>query len=223
MEETLSKAAEFAFLGVNKRSRRLQTIIQVWWYPPPEIWFKLNIDDSLSGNPSRVEGGGIIRNSHGEWVSGYARATRHTTSVVTELWALRDGINLCIDLNLTNVIIELDAKLVMDLLQNEEGRKNGNEVIIADCREGLKKIPRVRVQHCFREANMCVDALTRRGTFLFQDFVIFHSPHLMFLFWLVLMLLGLCMSEHTLFFMFLSEWSSPVYQKKNLFTIKCKK
>ena len=176
MEETLSKAAEFAFLGVNKRSRRLQTIIQVWWYPPPEIWFKLNIDDSLSGNPGRVEGGGIIRNSHGEWVSGYARATRHTTSVVTELWALRDGINLCIDLNLTNVIIELDAKLVMDLLQNEEGRKNGNEVIIADCREGLKKIPRVRVQHCFREANMCVNALTRRGTFLFQDFVIFHSP-----------------------------------------------
>ena len=35
---------------------------------------------------------------------------------------LRDGINLCIDLNLTNVIIELDAKLVVDLLQNEDGR-----------------------------------------------------------------------------------------------------
>ena len=172
---------------------------------------------------TELGGGGIIRNSHREWVSGYARAIGHTTIVAAELWALRDGINLCIDLNLTNVIIELDTKLVVDLLQNEEGRKNGNEVIIADYREGLKKILRVRVQHCFREANMCANALARRGTFLSQDFVIFHSPHLMFLFWLVLMLLGLCMSEHTLFFMFLSEWSSPVYQKKNLFTIKCKK
>ena len=46
-----------------------------------------------------------------------------TTIVAAELWALRDGINLCIDLNLTNVIIELDTKLVVDLLQNEEGRK----------------------------------------------------------------------------------------------------
>nr|POE84745.1 putative ribonuclease h protein [Quercus suber] len=137
---------------------------------------------SSSGNPGRAEGREIIRNSRGEWVSGYARAIRHTTSVAAKLWALRDGINLCIDLNLTNVIIELDAKFVVDLLQNEEGRKNGNEVIIADCREGLKKISRVRVQHCFREANMCANALVRKGAFLSQDFVIFHSPHLMFLF-----------------------------------------
>ena len=56
-------------------------------------------------------------------MSGYARAIGHTTIVAAELWALRDGINLCIDLNLTNVIIELDTKLVVDLLQNEEGRK----------------------------------------------------------------------------------------------------
>ena len=37
-------------------------------------------------------------------------------------------------------------------------------------------IPRTRVQHCYREANKCVDALARRGTLLSQDFVIFHSP-----------------------------------------------
>ena len=67
-------------------------------------------------------------------------------------------------------------KLVVDLLQNEDGRNNGNEVIIIDCREGLKKIPTLRIQHCFREANMCADALIRRGTFLSQDFVIFQSP-----------------------------------------------
>ena len=88
-------------------------------------------------------------------MSGFARAIGYTTSVAAELWALRDGINLCIDLTLTNVIIELDAKLVIDLLQNEDGRKNGNEVIIADCREGLKKIPTVRIQYYFREANVC--------------------------------------------------------------------
>ena len=56
MEETLSKAVEFDFFGVNKRSRRPQTIIQVRRYPPPEIWFKLNTNDSLSRNPDRAGG-----------------------------------------------------------------------------------------------------------------------------------------------------------------------
>ena len=130
------------------------------------MWFKLNTDGSSSGNPGRAGGCGIIRNSYGEWVSGFARAIGYTTNVAAELWALRDGINLCIDLKLTNVIIELDAKLVMDLLQNEDCRNNGKEVIIADCRKGPKKIPIVRIQHCFREANMCADALARRGVFL---------------------------------------------------------
>ena len=40
------------------------------------------------GNLSRVGGGGIIRDSKGDWVSGYARAIGFTTSVAAELSAL---------------------------------------------------------------------------------------------------------------------------------------
>ena len=47
---------------------------------------------------------------------------------------------------------------------------------MADCKAGLQKILRTRVQHCYREANKCVDALARRGALLSHDFVIFHSP-----------------------------------------------
>lgn len=64
-------------------------------------------------------------------MSGYARAIGHTTSVAAELWPLRDGINLCIELNLAKLSVELDVKLVIDLL------------IIADCKDGLQKILRV--------------------------------------------------------------------------------
>ncbi|KAL0016573.1 hypothetical protein SO802_003642 [Lithocarpus litseifolius] len=63
--------------------------------------------------------------------SRYARAIGHTSSVAAELWATRDGINLCIDLNLTNVVIELDAKIVVDLLLKDEGNMNDNDVIRA--------------------------------------------------------------------------------------------
>ena len=128
------------------------------------------------GNLSRVGGGGIIRDSKGDWVSGYARAIGFTTSVAAELWALWDGINLCIDLNLENVIIELDAKLLVDLLMKDERNSNSNEVIIVDCKEGLKRILRVKIQHCFREANKCADTLARSGAVSPHDFVVFQFP-----------------------------------------------
>ena len=110
-------------------------------------------------------------------VRGYARAIGHTTSVAVELWALRGGINLCIDLNLTNVLIEMDAKIVVDLLLKGEEKTHGNDVLIADCKEGLKKIPKVRIQHCYKETNKCADAFARRGALLSQDFLIFHSTN----------------------------------------------
>lgn len=83
--ETLAKAFEFANLGLNERLRRPVSSIQVRWYSPPANWFKLNSDSSSLGNLSGAGGGGIIRNSSGDWVSSYARAIGHITNVAAEL------------------------------------------------------------------------------------------------------------------------------------------
>ena len=64
---------------------------------------------------------------------------------------------------------------MVDMLQKNEGNSNSNDVILADCKEGLQKIPRVQVQHFFREANKCIDTLARRDALLSQDFVIYQS------------------------------------------------
>lgn len=82
---------------------------------------------------------------------------------------------MCIELNLPAVEIELDAKLVVDLLKKADGNLNGNDVYVTDCK-GPKKILRFKISHCFREANKCTDALAKRGALLSQDFVIFSSP-----------------------------------------------
>ena len=161
--KTIARASEFAFLGVNGKVRCPVVSVQVQWH-------KLNTDGSSLGNP------GLIRDSNGAWVSGYARAIGHTTSVAAESWAIRDGINLCINLNLANVVVELDAKIEVDLLLKEGRSMNDNDVIVANCREGLRRIPRVQVRHCYREANKCADALARRGAVSSHDFVIYQSP-----------------------------------------------
>ena len=69
--DILSKAAEYAFLGVNGNKKRNLGTIFIKWEPPPQHWYKLNTDRSSLGNPGRAGGGGIIRNSNGEWVGGY--------------------------------------------------------------------------------------------------------------------------------------------------------
>ncbi|KAK7848177.1 putative ribonuclease h protein [Quercus suber] len=98
------------------------------------------------------------------------------TSVVAELWALRDGIRLCIALKLPVVEIELDAKVVIDLVRKESKNLNNLDALVVDCKEGLKKILNVRLLHCFREANKCAYNLARRGTLLDQDFTVFIHP-----------------------------------------------
>nr|POE82533.1 putative ribonuclease h protein [Quercus suber] len=108
-----------------------------------EVWLRINCVSQQKSFSGRAGGGGLIRDPNGDWVCGYARAIGHTTSVAAKLWAIRDGINLCIEINLTNIVIELDAKIVVDLLLEDEGNMNVNDVIIVDCKAGLRRLPGV--------------------------------------------------------------------------------
>lgn len=66
--------------------------------------------------------------------------------------------------------------LVVDLIRNASHNPNENNTVVADCREGISRIPRVQIQHCYREASKCEDALARRGALLPHDFFVFDSP-----------------------------------------------
>ena len=101
---------------------------------------------------------------------------RYSTSVASELWPLRDGLRLCIALKLPVVIIELDAKLIVGLVQKSDGHQNCIDALVSDCKIELENIPRVQINNCYHEANKCADALARRGAMLSQDFVIFLDP-----------------------------------------------
>ena len=74
----------------------------------------LQITSKAGGGVGRGGGGGgLIRNANGEWISGYTRALRLLRMLQRNCGL---GINLCLSLNLPAVEIELDAKLVVDLL-----------------------------------------------------------------------------------------------------------
>lgn len=71
------------------------------------------MNGSLLGNPRLVGGGGVLRNEHGNWVIGFSRKIGIITSYLAELWALQDGLNICLSKNLLDVEVELDARLLL--------------------------------------------------------------------------------------------------------------
>lgn len=166
-----SKAIEFyALVDCLKPDRNLVNI-QIKWTPPPLGWFKLSSNGSSKGNPGKVGGGGLIRNSGGIWISGYARNIGSASSVLIELWALRDGFGFALSLGLAHLIVELDALVVVYFLDSFVDVHPVLWPLVDDYMLLLPRIPNSLVQHAYREANKSVDALARLGHALSSDFV----------------------------------------------------
>ena len=97
---------------------------------------------------------------------------------MAELWALRDGLLLVKEMGIQQLIIELVALSVV-ILMNNEFENLLMESLLIDCRNLLKEFPNKRVIHAFREANQCVDALTKLGSQSLYSFAVFCNPPLM--------------------------------------------
>ena len=123
----------------------------------------MNINGASYGNPGRAGGGGVLRGSAGVWVRGFARSIGSTTSIIAEFWALRDGLQLAIQLGVQYLGVELDAKVVLDVISSGNSPNAAYCSLLFDCRLLLEKIPHIAVKHVFREANRSANALARIG------------------------------------------------------------
>nr|XP_023901595.1 uncharacterized protein LOC112013433 [Quercus suber] len=98
------------------------------------------------------------------------------SSIVAEVWALRDGLKLANSIGIQSLVVELDAKVIVELLHSNN-KNNGNLSFMLDgCRSLLRKFHQVRVEHVYREGNKEADALVKWGTTMSESFVIFYLP-----------------------------------------------
>ena len=113
------------------------------------------------GNLGIAGGGGILRDETGAWLLGFSRIIGITSSFMAELWAVRDGLSLCILRNSQVVEIEMDTII---------------SSIVDDCKLLITRIPQVQFKHCYREANRCVDGLARVGGQQDSDLIVYDCP-----------------------------------------------
>ena len=98
------------------------------------------------GNPRKAGGGGVIRDSVGRWVKGFSRSIWLATSVMAKCWALRDGLSLATQLGIQNIVVKLDAKTIVDILQSNQETNNSFSPLLIDCRLLLRNFLQSRVR-----------------------------------------------------------------------------
>ena len=174
-KDVIHRAVEYALVAQNTITRQPWIERNIQWERPNRGWHKLNTDGSSLSNPGKASGGGILCNESGTWIKAFTRKIGIATSFVAELWALRDGLNMCLNMQISALEIDLDAKVVADLMCNAETLKNDNATIVADCRHLLSQFPQVKVSHCYCEANRRADALARLGCSQGPDFMYLNS------------------------------------------------
>ena len=97
-------------------------------------------------------------------------------SIIAEFWALRDGVMLASQLGITHLVVELDAKVVVDLILSRKTPNSSYTSLLNDCRYLLWQFQQTVIRHVFREVNRGANCLAKGACSLTSDFVIFYVP-----------------------------------------------
>ena len=89
---------------------------------------------------------------------------------------MREKLGLCLERGTLAVEIELDASVAISLVASNVNTNEDLSSLVDDCRELLLRLPQVKLSHCFREANFCVNALAKLGSASSDLSFVFASP-----------------------------------------------
>lgn len=158
-----NQTREFVYCVDNPKKDKTMTITEVKWIRPAPGWVKLNTDGSFTASNGLAGCGGLIRGSDGQWITGFAKSINVSSSIVAELWALREGLLIYMEMHLQVVEVELDASAAISFVSSNSPSNGDLSGLANDCRDFLLQMPQAKVSHCYREANCFADALARIG------------------------------------------------------------
>ncbi|WRX30369.1 Ribonuclease H domain - like 10 [Theobroma cacao] len=132
------------------------------WRKPSTGEFKLNVDGSSKHNFQNAAGGGLLRNHTGTLIFGFSENFGSCDSLQAELMALHRGLLLCTEYSVPRLWIEMDAKVVVHMINENHQGSSRTRYLLASIRRSLKSIS-FRISHIHREGNQAADHLANQG------------------------------------------------------------
>ncbi|GAA0139562.1 hypothetical protein LIER_01080 [Lithospermum erythrorhizon] len=124
----------FSFCECSYVKHILQPPQVISWTKPPCSFFKINTDGASRGNPGKSGGGGILRSDQRALVFAFGNYFGIDNSLNAEINALLSRLQYCKNGGYSNVIVETDSALLLNLLRSRKGRWS--------CAHSLAKIRR---------------------------------------------------------------------------------
>nr|POF08271.1 putative ribonuclease h protein [Quercus suber] len=107
---------------------------------------------------------------------GFSRHIGSSSVLLAELWALRDGIAMALNLNIDKLIINVDASEVINLFSKPSNTNRLAQPIVHEYRSMLQAFLEYHMQHCYRETNRVADMLANIGRCQEDSFVSYVNP-----------------------------------------------
>lgn len=80
-----------------------------------------------------------------------------------EAWPLRDGLSLTQDLGITHLLVELDAKVFLELVWGTTKVNLLIDPIVVDCRKICLSFQGIQARHIYQEANAVANFLANHA------------------------------------------------------------
>ncbi|KAL5738336.1 hypothetical protein ACOSP7_031097 [Xanthoceras sorbifolium] len=134
---------------------------------PPKIqcflcWVKLNVNGSRN-SLGCIAGGGVIRDSNGQWIGGFISNKGIGNVLEAELWGMAEGLFYAWQAGFKLVIIETDCKHIVELLGQEIKRCHPLFNLLHKCKSFIQGDWICKVTHVYMEVNMLADWMAKLG------------------------------------------------------------
>jgi ribonuclease HI len=152
--------------------------IRVVWSPPSQGRMKLNCDGAAKGNPGISAAGCVLRDHEGNVVWALAKFLGMKTNMVAEVSALFYGLVQCTQQQQGSVDIELDSKMLVDMLLHKASVPWQCAHMIHQIQVMLQGMD-FSIRHVYREGNRVADCLANvacHAGFSFQVYDSFSIP-----------------------------------------------
>ena len=147
----------FDYFDNSKVIRRKQTN----WKPPITTQFKLNLDGTTRGG--KVVVGSVLRDDDGEVLLLYSGNIGRGKNNMFEAIALLWGLQVIKDMQIKDITIEGDSKIIIDMVKGVSQLSWTIQTIITNIRQLLEGLERFELQHIYREGNAVAGVIATIG------------------------------------------------------------
>ncbi|CAI9777924.1 unnamed protein product [Fraxinus pennsylvanica] len=146
-------------------NRNPQTLDFVQWHPPVAGSLKINIDAAIFENQERAGLGLVIRDDRGSFIAAKVIPVRGITDpLIAEVLGVREALSW-LKVRFPEVqIIEMDALLVYNALQQNKVDNSYFGLLIEDCRLLASDMPNIKFSWVRRSANQVAHILAKAAS-----------------------------------------------------------